>query len=801
MEGLLKVETIVNKIASCLNTTDYLNFQRLNKDLYNKTLSGKNDQLYWSSKLVLMGLKAQDASTVGDSNKSLKTEERSSESDLRSDTIFDTIKEFTKDESKNVYRSYFNCFNIYCVKLLHGNMSGLFVNEFEQDPLIQGKIIQNLFLYNESNSSCFVEYSNIKSQLTILKDIFVNSALKEAEISYNEGNFVNVGKFIRVLLILKENSTALEFIRSKYDIEADVSIDEKIFTDEVIEGNENIENSLVEVEINAETPEIGVDLNLSQLEKQLSIIQKYFNDKIEIIDTVFEDKYTIVLTFAENLMQRVVELISSLITVKESRLKNLPVIYQNIKKYLVDDIKTSVNGGEEFRKLVLEFLNLYIMDKVLLYFEFIPNYLHSRFDNMISGSVDNRNKKEKLESENIINVLKNEEQETKEVIEEKHDLLRTFNKMFKINSSDKQKAEEKLKFQYNLNVLSSKLVNMNSLVDLDLCVKIIQEGKESIEDMYVFHDIEVVNASLSNNSQKVFRVVVEAVGVKHLKPAFKVALELFRNYNEYDPNDISYSKSDLNNKINPLLEFLQLISIGDLVLQMVSILYKKEIRDKSFVKQEEDFLNSTVHCKKNLELMVDDFVGEGLNIGLGNIMKEVRRILLDEEQRDYIQANGIGGEISESCGSQEVVKVIRKHCRLLKGATDKGTLEVFQQEIGERLFREVVEMIKNSVISTDGAVYLISDLNYYFEFVSSELRQRRLEPLFGGLKSVGQIFIVSGKDSKDLGKMIGEVGMFGGIFSQEEIYEFVQRREDWVKVRKEVEKAMYGFGAKDCSVM
>ncbi|AMD19466.1 HCL685Cp [Eremothecium sinecaudum] len=154
----------------------------------------------------------------------------------------------------------------------------------------------------------------------------------------------------------------------------------------------------------------------------------------------------------------------------------------------------------------------------------------------------------------------------------------------------------------------------------------------------------------------------------------------------------------------------------------------------------------------------------------------------------------LGGELREikaSVCARRIVELLSNHCFLLTGATE---IDVFQQEVGERFFHEVVKNIKKNIISTEGAIYLICDLNYYYDFIANKLKQKQIIPLFAGLKAVGQIFLVSGKDSKELGRMICE---FQGIFTQEEIYELVQRRADWSRVRKDVERVMYS----DCLIM
>lgn len=47
--------------------------------------------------------------------------------------------------------------------------------------------------------------------------------------------------------------------------------------------------------------------------------------------------------------------------------------------------------------------------------------------------------------------------------------------------------------------------------------------------------------------------------------------------------------------------------------------------------------------------------------------------------------------------------------------------------------------------------------------------------------------------------IIADTSRFGGIFRVEEVYEYAERREDWFRVKREVERAMYGFGL--CLVM
>lgn len=114
-----------------------------------------------------------------------------------------------------------------------------------------------------------------------------------------------------------------------------------------------------------------------------------------------------------------------------------------------------------------------------------------------------------------------------------------------------------------------------------------------------------------------------------------------------------------------------------------------------------------------------------------------------------------------------------------------------------------MKTLKKSTISVTGAMNLISDLNLYYDFIVNHIRsnKRLVVPYYQALKKVGSIYLISGLDSKSIGKLVSDLAKFNGIFSQEEIYEFVQRRQDWLQIKREVEKVMYGLSIGDCSIV
>lgn len=86
--------------------------------------------------------------------------------------------------------------------------------------------------------------------------------------------------------------------------------------------------------------------------------------------------------------------------------------------------------------------------------------------------------------------------------------------------------------------------------------------------------------------------------------------------------------------------------------------------------------------------------------------------------------------------------------------------------------------------------------HYYFYIVT--LKNKALTEYFTALREVAQIFLISGKDAKEIATIIADPDRYHGIFRPEDVYEFAERRADWLMIKHNVEKAMYGAG---CVVM
>ena len=160
------------------------------------------------------------------------------------------------------------------------------------------------------------------------------------------------------------------------------------------------------------------------------------------------------------------------------------------------------------------------------------------------------------------------------------------------------------------------------------------------------------------------------------------------------------------------MTFLELVNVGDLILQMVDVFYEQELVGSKLTDRN-DFLDPAVKEKKKFEQMLDERVATGLSKGIDVLMEEVDYILATRQLATdfnpgistdpYRQTMNVG--VTEAAGA--VVDVMSSHTQMLVGSTDKSTLDVFNQEVGLRLFTALCKHLKRQRISIEGSLRLI----------------------------------------------------------------------------------------------
>lgn len=356
-------------------------------------------------------------------------------------------------------------------------------------------------------------------------------------------------------------------------------------------------------------------------------------------------------------------------------------------------------------------------------------------------------------------------------------------------------------------ILNSRLEGIKSLFSLEVALNLVHEAKTSLERAALFTALGgQTGEEAREQCENIFVSLVSILGTRHVKAGFDKAVQ---HLSEYNPAAHAGGGAQASIGVAPLVTFLELVNVGDLIQQMLDVFYEQELVAKRLTDRT-DFLNPSTNEKRKFEQMLDERVAAGLNRGIDVLIDEVDYIFATyQSPTDFnpgaATTPGVQG-VPEAPGTmpgeptkcaQRIVQVVESHTRLLTGTTDKHLLDVFNTELGQRLFASLQKHIKRQRISTAGAPTLISDINTYASLVA-RLKITALLPYFNAMREVAQIYLIDARDAKSIAEVIADGNRFKGVWRTEEVYEFAARREDWFRVRKEVEKAMYGFG---CLVM
>ena len=363
-------------------------------------------------------------------------------------------------------------------------------------------------------------------------------------------------------------------------------------------------------------------------------------------------------------------------------------------------------------------------------------------------------------------------------------------------------------------IMKSRLEGIRSLFSLEVALNLVHMAKAGIERATVFARVEgQFYSDARNQCEAIFIMLLKTLGTRHVKAGFDQAVDHLSKYNPRATSD-----REAQQGVRPLVIFLELVNVGDLIQQMLDVFYEQELVAARFIDRT-DFLSAAVKEKKRFEQMLDDRVAAGLNKGIEVLMAEVEYICATTQNVEDFNPGATGMvinkliDVSPTNTAVWVVDLVSAHTKMLVGSTDKNVLDVFNQEVGLRLFTTLCKHLKRQRISVSGSIRLIryvrtetvsrrsanypSDMNHYFCFIQT-LKNKDLLQYFKALRELAQIYLVSPDDAKELAAIIADNDRFLGIFRAEEVYEFAERRADWYQVKNKVEKAMYGIG---CIVM
>lgn len=256
-------------------------------------------------------------------------------------------------------------------------------------------------------------------------------------------------------------------------------------------------------------------------------------------------------------------------------------------------------------------------------------------------------------------------------------------------------------------IMNSRLEGIRSLFSIEVALRLTHMAKSSLERAARFVRIGGQSGEEAKEQcEQMFNHLVQILGQRHMKLGFDKAV---RHLADYKPREVVDHSKD---GVAPLVAFLELVNVGDLIQQMVEVFYHEELLAANLTDRDE-FLSLAAKEKKRFESMLDERVAAGLNKGIDVLMDEVEYLCATtQEPTDFNPRAGANGsvqvmDIGPSRTATKIVDVVSSHTNMLIGSTDKNVLDVFNQEVGVRLFTAICKHLKRQRVSVDGAIKLI----------------------------------------------------------------------------------------------
>ena len=270
-------------------------------------------------------------------------------------------------------------------------------------------------------------------------------------------------------------------------------------------------------------------------------------------------------------------------------------------------------------------------------------------------------------------------------------------------------------------IMNSRLEGIRSLFSIEVALNLVHTAKSSIERAVVFLGVGGHFASDARlQCELVFISLLQTLGTRHIKAGFDQAVD---HLSKYNPKEVEETQ---RSGVAPLVTFLELVNVGDLIQQMLDVFYEQELIATK-LSDRNDFLNPAVKEKKRFEQMLDERVAAGLNKGIEVLMAEVEYLYATTQKiQDFNPGAASGGnpdvmDIGPSQTAIQVVETVSSHTKMLVGSTDKNMLDVFNQEVGMRLFAALCKHLKRQRISVNGSIKLIRYTPLPYSFSQNSL--------------------------------------------------------------------------------
>ena len=256
-------------------------------------------------------------------------------------------------------------------------------------------------------------------------------------------------------------------------------------------------------------------------------------------------------------------------------------------------------------------------------------------------------------------------------------------------------------------IMASRLEGIRSLFSIEMALNLVHAAKSSIERAAAFVELAGPHGiDARKQCELIFILLLQTLGTRHIKSGFDQAVDHLSSYKPREASEHGQAG------VTPLVTFLELVNVGDLIQQMVDVFYEQELITKKLTNRD-DFLDPAVKEKKRFEQMLDERVAAGLNKGIEVLMAEVEYVCATTQKAEDFNPGASSGtnfevmDIGPSETARKIVDVVSSHTRMLVGSTDKNMLDVFNQEVGVRLFTALCKHLKRQRVSVNGSIKLI----------------------------------------------------------------------------------------------
>jgi recyclin-1 len=569
-----------------------------------------------------------------------------------------------------------------------------------------------------------------EARLTSISALFEGAALREFESAMRAGDFSGrMRRYAYVLYTLNGGAAA-----------ADAFIDGNIVMTRAREGGFGRPRDCI-------TNAFSGQINLAPAEEYFRRIAGDLNEQVDVLDAVFPMNMDVHTPFIERLVEDVIsEYITELVDEAheqsmEAYLKAVSGVFELSLRFGIS-VQPSKSSSKDFKQRVKDaiircfepHIDLYLQEE----FEFFKRKAENEVDNWEKQLLEEEASTESFFLSNISRQAA------------KQDFLSSFKNMLMLPvtavtsiptaitgkkstisttaNMEQKRASTPVPVDRNgtprpmesapttelaakAAIMNSRLEGIRSLFSIEVALSLVHTAKASLERAAQF--VKPLNGTAGEAAraqcETIFVTLVQILGTRHVQPGLDKAVTHLAAYRPREMEDASRPE---RGEVVPLVTFLELVNVGDLIQQMVDVFYAQELVAAG-LSDSDDFLAPGVKEKKRFEQMLDERVAAGLNKGIDVLMEEVEYICATTQKpEDFNPLVGPNGQVTivdigPSEAAKKVVEIVEGHVGMLVGSIEKTVLDVFNQEVGVRLFSVLCKHIKRQRISVEGAIKLI----------------------------------------------------------------------------------------------